>query len=203
MTRCLMLDVDGVVVNGRPEDGKPWATDIGRDLGIEPALLQEKFFAPHWTDIVIGRKDLLEVLAACLPVLSPSVSAERFIAYWFEKDARLDESVLAACDTLRDEGWRIFLATNQEHLRARHLMEQLALRDHVDGMVYSAAVAARKPERAFFDAASERSGADPDKILLVDDSEANVVAARDAGWAARHWSEGDDLLALLEQQQAG
>ncbi|MEG6508193.1 HAD-IA family hydrolase [Methyloligella sp. 2.7D] len=198
MQRCLMLDVDGVVVNGRPEDGKSWATDIERDLGIAPDRLREIFFEPHWPDIVIGRTPLLEALEACLPALSASVTAQDFIAYWFAKDSALDDAVLADCAELRARGMRIFLATNQEHLRARHLMEQLGLRDHVDGMIYSAAVAARKPSRAFFDAAAAHSGAAPENIVLIDDTKANVDAARETGWQAAHWSPGASLLALLE-----
>jgi len=201
MTRCLMLDVDGVVVTGRPEDGRSWATDIQCDLGISPHRLQEIFFEPHWADILVGRKDLLDVLQGCLPQLSATLSAEEFVEYWFGRDARLDEAVLAACDKIRALGTRIFLATNQEHLRARYLMDRLGLSAHVDGIVYSAAVGARKPEPEFFANAAELSGAPPEAHLLVDDAPANVEGARQTGWSAVLWSKGDDLLALLERQR--
>ncbi|MGX1196939.1 HAD family hydrolase [Parvibaculum sp. MBR-TMA-1.3b-4.2] len=200
MVRCLMLDVDGVVVTGRPEDGRSWATDIERDLGIAPDALHAHFFAPHWGDIVIGRKPLLDALAESLPALSSSVTAQDFIDYWFEKDARLDKAVLAACDELRGRGINVFLATNQEHMRAAYLMDRLALRDHVDGIIYSAGIAARKPDRAFFDAAEKISGAAPHDILLVDDTRANIDAALDAGWTAVHWAEESELLPLLESE---
>jgi len=193
-----MLDVDGVVVDGRPEDGRSWATDIERDLGIAPERLHALFFAKHWTDIVTGRKDLVEVLEACLPTLSPSLTTQAFLDYWFEKDSRVEESVLADCDALRQGGTRILLATNQEHLRARHLMDRLALGRHVDGMIYSAQIAARKPERAFFEAAARLSGSPPEDILLVDDTQANVAAALDAGWDAVLWSKAASLLDLVE-----
>jgi len=42
---------------------------------------------------------------------------------------------------LRLSGMRVFLATNQEHRRARHLMETMGLKAYVDGMLYSAALA--------------------------------------------------------------
>ena len=178
MVRCLMLDVDGVVVTGRPEDGRSWATDIERDLGIAP-----------------------DALAESLPALSPSLAAQDFIDYWFSKDARIDEAVLAACDTLRGRGVQVFLATNQEHLRAAYLMDRLALRNHVDGIVYSAEIAARKPDRAFFAAAEKRSGAAPRDILLVDDTKANIDAARDAGWQAMHWTAGSSPETLLDMDR--
>ncbi len=203
MARCLMLDVDGVVVNGRPEDGLSWATDIERDLGIAPERLQAVFFAPYWIDIVTGRRQLLDVLEACLPELSPFLGPQEFVDYWLERDSGVNETVLAACDVLRGRGMRIFLATNQEHVRARHLMDRLALGNHVDGMIYSAQVAARKPERAFFDAAERHSGARPEDLVLVDDSRANIDAALEAGWAAVHWQDGSSLLSVLEHREDG
>ena len=158
MKRCLMLDVDGVVVNGRPVDGKSWLTDIERDLGIAPASLHAHFFAGHWDAIVTGRKNLVEVLETCLPGITRSASAQDLINYWFEKDSRVDEAVLAECGELRSRGMRIFLATNQEHMRAQYLMDRLGLRNHVDGMIYSAEITARKPERPFYEAALQRCG---------------------------------------------
>lgn len=203
MTRCLMLDVDGVVVNGRPGDGASWASDIAGDLGVDPARLQAVFFAPHWNDIVTGRKALEAVLDACLPDLAPGLSAQAFMDYWFSRDAALDEALLADCATLRAKGIRVWLATNQEHLRARYLMETLGLRDHVEGMIYSAQIGTRKPERTFFDAAARLSGTAAQEILLVDDTPANVEAARKAGWRAAHWMPGARLTDLLEEREAG
>ncbi|WP_141693831.1 HAD-IA family hydrolase [Methyloligella halotolerans] len=203
MAQCLMLDVDGVAVTGHPEDGRSWAADIEQDLGIDPHRLQDVFFAPCWGDIVLGRKNLMDALRACLPTLSASVTPEEFLEYWFSRDARLNEAVIGACDVLRRRGWRIFFATNQEHLRARYLMERLGLGRHVDGMIYSARIGAKKPEGAFFKAAARISGAAPEKLILVDDSESNVAAARQAGWAAHHWTDGDDLLMLLQDRKTG
>jgi len=188
-----MLDVDGVLVTGRP-----WAGDIERDLGIAPERLQALLFRPHWAEIVIGRKDLRAVLEVCLPELAPGLSAEDFLSYWFARDSNLNQALLAECDALRRRGLRIFLATNQEHLRAADLMERLGLGQRVEGMVYSARVAAKKPERAFFDAALAISGSHAEETLLVDDSAANVAAARAAGWQAHHWTGPASLSALLE-----
>ena len=203
MQRCLMLDVDGVLVKGRPEDGLSWASDIERDLGIDPKALAGEFFAPHWDDIVTGRAGLLDVLGACLPSLADGVSAEAFADYWFARDARVDEAVLAECDALRAAGMRVVLATNQEHLRADYLMERLGLGEHVDGIVYSAAVGARKPDAAFFAAAVERCGVAAGACLLVDDTAANIAAARRAGWQAALWSEGASLTRLVAEPAGG
>lgn len=195
---CLMLDVDGVAITGHPEDGRSWAADIERDLGIAPAELQERLFAPHWADIVTGRQRLDRVLAECLPDLAPGLGVAAFLDYWFSRDARIERGVLAACDALRAAGWRVFFATNQEPLRADFLMERLGLAAHAEAMLHSARLGAKKPDPAFFEAAAAMAGQAPESLFLVDDTEANIRAARAAGWRAALWTGGEDLRTLCE-----
>lgn len=198
----VLLDVDGVLVHGRPGDGKHLFTDLERDLGIPLPLLQREFFVPHWPDIVTGKKPLLPELAAVLARIAPNVSAETLLDYRLRNDARIDKAVLAAVDRYRLAGGKVFLATNQEHHRARFLMEDLALSAHVDGMFYSAALGARKPDRSFFEAAAATLGMAGDDPILIDDTEANVLAARRFGWRAVHWLDSMDFDNEVARAQA-
>lgn len=186
----IMLDVDGVLVTGRPQDGAHLFTDLEKDLGINVELLQRAFFKLHWPAIVTGQKPLLPVLTEVLAKVAPTVTAERLIAYWFLNDSRLDLVVLEAVAKLRAAGARVYLATNQEHMRAHYLMTNLGLKDRVDGMCYSASFGYRKPSREFFAKATEAVAVAPEAIVLIDDTEANVLAARAFGWKAVHWKPG-------------
>ena len=73
-----------------------------------------------------------------------------------------------------------------------------------ENVLVSYMVGARKPTRELFDRALAHYGASPDDAFLVDDSLANVVGARDAGWVAHHLTavEGvvqtDELSAAIE-----
>lgn len=198
MARCIMLDVDGVLIDGRPKDGKNWSSSLHEDLGIDPSVLVEKFFMKSWTDIVTGKRDLLPALSAVLDEMAVKVTAQELVKYWFEMDSRIVEPVLRDCRAARESGISIFLATNQEHLRARYLMETLDLREEVDGIIYSAQIGLRKPQAGFFEHAVGVSGFRPEDLLLVDDTHANVLAAVEAGWRAVHWTEGARLSAILE-----
>lgn len=82
----------------------------------------------------------------------------------------------------------IYLATNQEHLRANYLMKTIGLNKHVDGIIYSAELGAGKPDPMFFNLAATRANVHSQEILLVDDNLANVDAAKTAGWNALHWT---------------
>lgn len=197
-----MVDVDGVLVCGRPFDGKPWASTIEGDLGLKPSDLDREFFIPYWNDIVIGRLSLSEVLKPTLVRIAPHLPYGDFLTYWFENDARLNEKLLEELSQQRDIGIKVYLATNQEHARASYLIEQLGLGQHSDGIYYSAALGSRKPDRTFFEKAAALSGFSPEQLLLIDDTSANVEAARGLGWSAIKWIEGSSLFTELEKLQS-
>ena len=184
-----MVDVDGVLIDGRPEDGRRWDTSIEADLGLASNTLQERFFAPYWEDIVLGRAGLMEHLTTVLQTIAPLVSPATLVSYWFERDSRLVTPLLTELSLARSAGIRVYLATNQEHLRAAYLMEHLGLADHVDGIFYSARLGAQKPDVEFFTKVQAAVGLCGDEMLLIDDSGRNIEAALTMGWQALHWTK--------------
>jgi putative hydrolase of the HAD superfamily len=198
MIKALMIDVDGVLVSGRPTDGKPWATGLETNLGITPDALHRHFFLPYWEDIVLGRAEITEQLPKALGQMDSDLSAEDLLSYWFENDARINVDLLAALDQQRRRGMRVYLTTNQEHRRAHYLMERLGLSSHVDGIHYSAALGCRKPDKAFFETVADLTGLAPSELLLVDDTQANIEAARQAGWQSILWHRDSALSTVLQ-----
>ncbi|MDC9831814.1 HAD family hydrolase [Rhizobium binxianense] len=191
--KVLMVDVDGVLIHGRPVDGLPHFTYLERDLGLRVDLLQREFFQTHWRDIIIGREALEPRLAGVLAKIAPHLSAETLIDYWFENDSRLDRNLLEELAALRQSGITLLLATNQEHRRARYLMEQIGLSAHFDDIIYSAALGHSKPSPDFFRLATERAGVLPGEIAFIDDMAVNVEAARQFGWNAAQWTADTTL----------
>ncbi len=189
-----MVDVDGVVVVPRPGG---WAVDLEADLGLAPADLQARFFAPHWNDIVLGRADLHDRLAPVLADIAPHLSSDRLTAYWFEKDAELDHQLLDDLAAIRAAGTQVHLATVQEPRRAEHLWTTLGLRDRFDAMHYAADLGAKKSDPAFYAAVEARTGFAPAELLLIDDTAANIEVARACGWGGLHWTGEARLPDLL------
>lgn len=194
MAKCLMLDVDGVLVAGRPQDGLPWTQTLETDLGIAPDALVAGFFATEWRAVITGQRDLRPALTAALAEMGVGINVDTLIAYWFGMDAGIVAPVLEDCRALRAQGIPVFLTTNQEHLRAAYLMDDMGLAGDVDGIIYSAQVGATKPDAAFFAQAALVAGYAPHDLILVDDTQANVIGARAAGWAAVQWQTGMRLV---------
>ncbi len=129
-----MLDVDGVLVSGRPQDGKHLFPDFESDFGLTREKLKAAFFDVYWPAIILGQDALEQRLGEVLETIAPGLTAQTLIARWFANDSVIDGEVLAAVDRLRLAGKMVFLATNQDHLRARYLMETMGLGAHVDGI---------------------------------------------------------------------
>ncbi|KAA0699181.1 HAD family hydrolase [Neorhizobium sp. P12A] len=191
--KALMVDVDGVLVHGRPADGLPYFTYLERDLGLTREMLQQAFFKPYWADIVTGREQIEPRLKSVLDRIAPNITPETLMDYWFENDSRLDRQLLEGLVEYRNKGVTLFLATNQEHRRAAYLMERLGLSEYFDGIFYSAALGHKKPSEDFFRIATERSGYERHEIAFIDDSVENIDAAQRFGWNALHWTSGMTL----------
>jgi putative hydrolase of the HAD superfamily len=194
--RALMIDVDGVIVRSL-FPGWRWDQAMENDLGLRREDLARAFFEPHWSEIIVGKATLEERLGPVLAEIKPNVPVDSFLAYWFAKDANLDKNLLGELAALRAEGFQLHLVTNQEHRRAAHLWTTLGLSDRFDAMHYSAELGLAKPDPAFFAAVRARTGLLAGELLLIDDAQANVAAARASGWQALQWTGDRSLPALI------
>ena len=201
MVRVLMMDVDGVLVHGRAEDSRHWSTSLEADLGLPLDILQREFFDVHWEDVVLGRVMLADSLSPVLDKIAPHIKPEQLIVYWFERDSCLNRELLQELITIRSAGIPIYLATNQEHMRAQHLMQTLGLAEYVDGIHYSAHLGAKKPSRDFSDRVASTMTVPACELLLVDDTLDNIRSAVTAGWQALHRAGEKSLTATLGKLQ--
>lgn len=186
--RCVLLDLDGVVVqgfHGDPARRRRWDETLQADLGIDPDALTERFFKGVFArEVITGKTALVTALSEVLPTLGYRDTPFRLIDYWLTRDGALDHELLETVTQLRAAGTPTFLATNQEHLRAFHLWTSLGLKTHFDDMLHSARLGAAKPMTGFFEAAAALLPPGDGPPLFFDDSATNVEAARRFGWEA-------------------
>jgi putative hydrolase of the HAD superfamily len=101
--------------------------------------------------------------------------------------------------SLRAQGIRCCLATNQDVRRGTFMHDALGYRDLLDEAFYSYEMRVAKPDPAYFTTILDRTGEPPERVLFVDDSLRNVEVAREVGLAAEHWVHGDGLEALRDR----
>jgi putative hydrolase of the HAD superfamily len=201
----LALDVDGVVLDPERAGRGKWHREVEQRWGVDITHLQREFFQPLWPDIVRGRQAIEPALTTALRELGWPMTAEELLACWFETDFVVDHDVVAAAGAWSAHGARVVLVTDQEHRRAAHLRAGLADLLPVSAFVHSAAVGLMKRDDGYFAAACEALDIDPAAraVVFVDDTLANVEAARRHGWSAIHFTKGagwrDEIDAALTQ----
>jgi len=107
--KLYLFDVDGVLLDGRPLDGKPWKSTLKDDLGIDPSELKRLFFKPHWQSIVTGKKKIIPYLDDALHKMETPTTATGLLDYWFSNDGRQVSACVALLEGLHDAGKKLAL----------------------------------------------------------------------------------------------
>lgn len=198
MTRAVVFDVDGVLVHGyhaRPELQQRWEENLLADLGIDPERFRSEFiFDIFIKKVVIGEMALVDALDRRLPSLGFKGSSMTFAHYWMSRDSKLNHELLEAIRRLKEKtDIRLFIATNQDHMRAQWLWHTLGLHEVFEDIFYSARAGVMKPHKAFFEFAAERMGQQPEPPLFFDDTPKVVDGGRSFGWETVLFSDIDDF----------
>lgn len=197
--RPILFDVDGVLIHGmhaKRERQRRWDQHLEADLGINHEEFYTHFirevFIPQ---VITGHKALISALEETLPRLGYKGSPMTVAAYWLSRDSHLNHPLLERIKALKSSGAaKMFIATNQEHLRAQYLWATLGLQHLFDDMFYSARLGAAKPDARFFEAVEARLKGGAETPLLIDDSAEVVDAAIARGWDAITYDSVDDFV---------
>ncbi len=190
----VFFDVDGVLIEGwHANDAlrKRWDATLEADMGIDSGAFRKLLFDTQkdqltslMSECSTGRRDLKDALADVLPKAGYQGTTSDFIRYWFEKDSNLNADVFGLVQDIKKGCCaEMYLATAQEHHRARYLWNELGLSKHFDGMFYSANIGYPKQDVRFFEAINNSLGIDPgEQPPFFDDRPDIVEIANGAGW---------------------
>lgn len=198
MTRAVFFDVDGVLVHGyhaRPELTRRWNENLMADLGVDSERFTQEFiFDIFIKKVVIGEMSLVEALDRRLPSLGFKGSPMVFVDYWLTHDSQMNQPLLDLVRKLKQrDDLRLYVATNQDHMRALWLWQSMGLKDLFEDIFYSARVGIRKPERGFFDFVDHKIGPQSEPPLFFDDTPKVIDGARAAGWESVVFNTIDDF----------
>jgi putative hydrolase of the HAD superfamily len=197
MARAVFFDVDGVLVLGyhaNPARVRAWDATMLADTGVDPDAFRQGFiFDIFMKKVIIGEMALIDALERRLPAFGYRGSPMAFAHYWLKQDSVLNEPLLDIVRRLkRNDDCRLYIATNQEHLRASWLWGHLGLSELFEDIFYSARIGAQKPDRRYFDFIEHRIGPQDQPPLFFDDSPKVVEGARKHGWEAVQFETVED-----------
>ncbi|MSQ60843.1 MAG: HAD family phosphatase [Betaproteobacteria bacterium] len=119
--------------------------------------------------------------------------------HW-EKTIRgpIEDSVAALNELVRD-GYRLVALTNWSAETFPFARQRFAFLSLFEDILVSGEHGLAKPDHAIFRLACERWNIRPEQSLFIDDSVANIHAARDLGFQCIHFQAPSSLVASLRQ----
>ncbi len=191
---AVLCDIDGVLRHW------PSADDLEETHGLPAGALAAAAFAParlhpaitgeitdeQWRSAVA--EDLAELCG------SPD-RAHAAVTAWSDLLPRVDHEVVSLLARTRAVATLALLSnatTRLEQDLVRQGLDNLA-----DTVVNTARVGVMKPDPRVFHLAAERVGTPVHRCLFIDDTAANVTAAREVGMTALHYRQIEDLYTAL------
>jgi putative hydrolase of the HAD superfamily len=192
--RTVIFDMGGVLL--RTFDSEPRAR-WERECGLAPGELGDLVFnSEHGVQAqlgLLGEDDLWHRVQQRLG-LSPE-QRERLRSDFFAGD-QVDRELVSAIDHLRTFVTVGLLSNASAGLRSM-LAHPLELASHFDHITISAEEGLMKPDPRIFHISLSRAGALPSEAVFVDDSAANVRAARQLGMVTIHYRTTEATLQEL------
>lgn len=152
-----------------------------KEIGALRLNKQSSFFANEFIACLKGEADLKESIAPYLKKWGWNDSVNAYLDYWFESQKNINRELIEEIQLLKNRGYKVYIATNQEKYRAEYLSHQLGFGDIFDGFYSSSQMKQMKSEPAFFRQLLKQIQLEPSETLLWDDSFSNIEGARSVG----------------------
>ncbi len=169
---------------------------------VARALARSFFHHKDWLDFDCGIRTVDEVVARTSARLAlPAERVNRMIAPLGEMLQQIPESVelltelAARRESQKDV--RLFYLSNMPVPYARALERRMPFFAKFDGGIFSGDVKLTKPSSEIYELLAWRHGLIAEETLFIDDTAANVEAARAIGWHAIHCAQPSALSAQV------
>lgn len=180
----------------------PWdrTLALGAALGdtAEALRLGTSVFTMELNAVVDAASDRSRLLDAAERV-SPGSSwvVEAYLEHFAHSLGPVIDGSAALLQELADKQIRCVGLSNFSALTFRGVPERYPILDRLEGILISGDVGVTKPDPRIYRLCEQRFGLDPEHLVFIDDSPANVDAARVLGWDALLFTDPTTLRAQL------
>ncbi|GAB3983791.1 HAD family phosphatase [Actinoallomurus acanthiterrae] len=196
MPSAIVFDLFGVIALPQTPEAK---RRIERIAGVRPEVLWDAYWAlrkpydagqtsaEYWA--AVGDRMGVRYAPDTIDALT-----EADLASWTDTDP----AMVALVGELAGRGYRLGLLSNIiADLVPMFEKKHGAWLAHFDARTYSCAIGVAKPDHRAFEIAAGSLGVTPADCLFIDDTEVNVVAAREVGMRAEVFRSAEQVRGLL------
>ena len=192
----IVFDIGGVLadfnVNG-------FLAAKGFDGAMIKRILKASVMTPYWEQFERGELTEEETLRGFASV-DPDIADELRVAFSsVEGLLTIREYAIPLVKQLKDAGYRVFFLSNYSEKAYNECGESLAFMPYMDGGLVSFRAGKTKPDPAMYQQFLAENGLVAEECVFIDDTPANVVAARELGFAGIEFVSYDDLVNRLRE----
>lgn len=181
----IIFDLGGVII----DLDRRKAVDALDRIGLKDAssLLGEYEQKGPFLMLETGEISSSEVFDILLPHCKPGTTCTDIRDAFEEFLLDIPVERLRTLEKLRQKGYKLFVLSNTNPIMFNHWIDNAfrndgkCMKDYFDGVVTSFQERMCKPDPQIFKNLIQRYNLDPNKTLMLDDSEANVKAAENVG----------------------
>lgn len=192
----VLFDADGVIINS----GK-FSIEYEEKYGVSKDELIP-FFKGNFKRCIIGKGDLKELIRPWLIKWKWLGTVEEFLQFWFKAEHQIDERIVSVINQLKLNGKKCYLVTNQEKYRVEYIKNDMGFDKLFNRIFSSSEIGYKKPEKEFYKAVLDEIGKkdriSSDELLFFDDSEINILSAREKGINSHVYKDFLDFEKIIE-----
>lgn len=180
MIKNVIFDLGKVLINNDPSE---YLRKYGYDEEKYQALLDAIWTDSLWGDMDIAKyesfKDIIEIYVEKHKELEPELR-RFFVEDWMELYVAYDDTV-KFYNEVYEQGYDIYLLTNFSKDGYEYISNKFDFFKKAKGAVVSSHLKIAKPDIRIYQYLLETYNLNPDECIFIDDSVANIKAAKELG----------------------
>ncbi len=199
MIKTVIFDIGGVLI------GYDWTAYLMKEFNQDEALVErikENVFGNHkWDEVdrgVLSDEELLASFTKDAPDIADEIThfwetvGNALWQYDFSKEWIKE---------LKDRGYQVLFLSNWSYHLKKQAAKQLDFLPLLDGGVFSCDEKLIKPDHAIYKRILEKYNLKAEECVFIDDSERNVIGARECGLFAVHAKNKNHDIAVTELEK--
>ena len=194
MIKNIVFDIGNVLTDFRWQG---FLKDKGFDDEMVARIGKATVEGPYWKEFDRGGMSHDEILGL-MAKEAPEI-ADNIIKAFSDTHGMVTgrDYAIPWIKSLKEEGYRVYYLSNFSEKAARECSEALGFISFCDGGILSCTVKIIKPDHRIYELLCERFDLEPAECVFLDDTEANVTAAKECGFEAIVFTDKESACAGL------
>ena len=196
MIKNVVFDIGGVLADYKI---KEFLANKGFDEAMIKRILKASILSPYWGKF--ERAELTEeAILKAFASLAPEIEDELYKAYSnVEGMLVIRDFAIPLVKKLKEAGLNVYYLSNYSKKAYDECGDSLAFMEYIDGGMLSFMVGKTKPDFEMYKLFLNEYDLKPEECIFVDDTEENVVAARELGFNGIVFKTYDDMIKSLRE----